>query len=190
MQKLNEAFSPEVYNAIKGLYVTDGDVFLPINPAEDLTVESFSIIDNRKKILLSAEDFCWYEDDGSDRDFTSKYLNNSYYSRCNVPEKLDSFLNSLICVRFASEKLEKAKNALDCADEAEPKAALDEAIENFEKATNAIEKLRIAVSALHNAVDVPGEDEDISLIEEADCDLFDELCNAIDVIAEVIDEIS
>lgn len=190
MKKLNEAFSPEVYNAIKCLYVTDGETFFRLNSEEDLTVESLRIFDVCTELVLFAEDFRWCEDDGSDRDFTSDCLNGYYYSRCNVPEELDAFLNSFICVQFASEKLAKAKDALDCTDEDKAKATLDEAIENFAKATNAIEKLKIAKFALDNVVDLPGSDENTAIIEDVDSDLFDELCYATEVIADVIFEAS
>ena len=168
MKKLIETLTPEVQDALKGIYVKIADGYVPLLQEITLTVETFGIIEqvNGETVLLMADDFSWDSDDGSDKDL--RYSDEEYYSCDDLPENVVIFLNGIIGVKFAKSALDEAKEILDGSDNDDAKTALGEAITAFEEAVDTKAKLNIAKDALTAAQEISDDiDEDvIDVIEE------------------------
>ncbi len=177
MIPINEAFTPETQADLAGVYIDYNNQLRPIFPAKTLSADNFRIY-NRcvEDVAYTADDFEW-----TDLHHRSFKLKDSpyYYSRYSTPTEVRAFLDVFICIKFATEKLEKAKDALDCTETEEGKEALNQAIADFKEANNSLDKLHIASAALDNALGI--------IIDKK---THQEIYNAIGVINKICDEIN
>lgn len=181
MQDFKERFSQKTQRELEGLYIpyydwrdADAFEFIPIVPVKELTIDNFGILTENG--ILTAENFRWYEEDGSDRDF--KYDDSDNYICSNtLPKEVSSLLNTVICIKFATQKLKEVKSMLKYVTDKHVKKEFNKSFSAFQENTNnSREKLTAAVFALRYAALVPDFHED-------------DFNNAAEVIDEVLSEI-
>ena len=185
MENINDVFSPEVKKALQGVYVhtynSGGYDYgcVPVLPVKEaLTPDNFFLIAG--EFRYTVDDFRWYDEDGSDRDFQFDDSDNYLASSC-VPDEVFVLLNTVICTKFATRHLDDARAMLDCIEDDEIREEIAKGITDFDKATDSKEKLKIAEETLYAAFDAfDGIDKDIS----------DEFGNASEVVVDVLAELA
>lgn len=142
MKNFNERFTPETLRNLQGAYIFNSpnqtcDAIIPYN-GMPLTIENFALLIPAENKLFTADDFRWYDDtsENIDLDFAFEVENSyfDYLSRYEIPEEVNFLLDSVICTKFALKHLNEEK--------------LTDAICAFQKASDTLEKLRIAREAL------------------------------------------
>ena len=143
----NERLSPKTKRELIGLYTptygNHGCVPI-ISSKEPLTSENFGLVEN--DVIYTANDFRWYEEDGSCRDF--RYGDNQYLESSAVPDEVSRLLNTLIGVKFATQQMEKAKIPYSLYECHQVQKEFLNAQFIFRKHTDKIEKLYTAQTAL------------------------------------------
>lgn len=159
MQKISEKISQDEQRELIGLYIFNADFkVVPIIPtSEPLTAKNFRIIVDSNTIC-TADDFSWYAENGSRRDFRLGD-DGTYIESAALPKEVWVLLNVKICTQFAIQHLNEAKLKLKGRKSSKAKQAVEKAIaelqnlnetssiENFEKlkfASDALEKAAIA----------------------------------------------
>ena len=185
MKPRNERLSPKAYRELQGIYVLTYDEYkcptlIPVvPPPEPLTADNFAVIVEDEDDFLTVDDFQWFEEDGTDRSF----IYNNYYDNYLdiVPNEVSSFLNTTICLKFATHHLEDAKAMLEATDKEDSKQEINAEMIAFNEATDNIDKLQIASNILFDVSD---------LFDDIDDELSSQWYNAGHVINSVLKELA
>lgn len=166
---------------LENVYIFDNvSYFSSILPRTEstpsLTPHNFRLI-ILDKGSFSVYDFDWFEKDGSNRNFR---YNNGCIDKDFVPIEVRSLLDTILCIKFATQHLADAQAMLDCVDKADAKKFFAELFSAFNEKTDSKEKLNLALQGLNIAA---------MAFCNIDEEIFDEFSNASDVISEVLSEI-
>ena len=150
MKKNTENFLQGTQRELTGIYIRsyDGGFERFIPSEEPLTVENFGIAMGGN--TYTVDDFRWFKEDGSDRDF--RYDDSTYcIGTDDFPDEVFCLLNTTICLKYAKHYMAEAKEMLDNITYNEAKRKINEAIIEFENLDDDVQnqlKLQVACDTL------------------------------------------